>query len=79
MKSHFKLEGDPRAMYGVTADEAQSLLAGGRVEELLERVYAAYEAYKQGMEFVIVEGATVRRLAWSRMPGVAGVGGCLAG
>lgn len=59
MKSHFGLRGDPNAMYGVTAEEAMNLLAAGRQEELMDRVYSRYQEYKEGKEMVILEGATV--------------------
>lgn len=38
LKEAFGLPGDPRRMYGVTAEEAQTLLASGRTEELMDRV-----------------------------------------
>ena len=43
LQKEYGLPGDPRDCYGVTAEAAASLLAAGRTEELLERVFAAYQ------------------------------------
>lgn len=40
LKSAFGLTDDPSRMYGVTEEEAQSLLAAGRTEELMDKVFA---------------------------------------
>jgi BioD-like phosphotransacetylase family protein len=59
LKSAFELPDDPSRMYGVTEEEAQALLASGRTEELMDRVFSKYQEYRKGKDLVILEGATV--------------------
>lgn len=59
MKKHFNLPDTPRTMFGVGQSEAQALLASGRTEELMERVWSAYQDYKRDKELVIVEGGVI--------------------
>jgi BioD-like phosphotransacetylase family protein len=46
-------------MYGVTLGEAQSLLAAGRTDDLVEKVWSAFTDYRRGKELCIVEGAAL--------------------
>ncbi|KAI3427945.1 hypothetical protein D9Q98_006335 [Chlorella vulgaris] len=59
LKEAFNLPDEPSRMSGVKAEEAQMLLASGRTEELMDRVFVRYQEYKQGKDMVIVEGTTV--------------------
>ncbi|EFN58138.1 hypothetical protein CHLNCDRAFT_141896 [Chlorella variabilis] len=59
LKEAFSLPDDPSRMYGVTGDEAQALLASGRTEELMDKVFSRYQEYRQAKDMVIVEGTTV--------------------
>lgn len=59
VRQHFNLQDPPRSMFGVGQTDAKALLASGRTEELLERVWSAYSDYKKGKEFVIIEGAVI--------------------
>ncbi|KAL4444345.1 hypothetical protein ABPG75_012082 [Micractinium tetrahymenae] len=59
LRQAFSLQDDPRRMYGVSEEEAQSLLASGRTEELMDKVFSKYQDYRQGKDMVIVEGPTV--------------------
>lgn len=63
LKKHFGLADSARSMYGVSQKEAQALLAGGRTEELMDRIWSSYSEYKHGKEMVIVEGATLEGYA----------------
>lgn len=63
LRKHFGLRDSPRSMYGVSQKEAQALLAAGRTEELMDRIWTSYSDYKQGKEMVIVEGATLEGYA----------------
>ncbi|PSC72597.1 phosphate acetyltransferase [Micractinium conductrix] len=59
LKDHFGLPDDPHRMFGVSEHEAQTMLASGRTEELMDRVFQRYQEYKAGKDMVIVEGTTV--------------------
>jgi len=55
-RSEFGLEDPSDAMHGVFEHEAEELLAKGRSEELLDRIWNKYTSYKQGKDVVVVEG-----------------------
>jgi phosphate acetyltransferase len=63
LRKHFSLVDPARSMYGVPQSEASSLLASGRTDELLDRVWSAYSEYRRGKELVIVEGSYVEGVA----------------
>ncbi|KAG2450893.1 hypothetical protein HYH02_004725 [Chlamydomonas schloesseri] len=54
----FKMSGDPKRMTGISDAEAALLIANGKQPEVLDRIYAAYMAYKDGAELdlCLVEG-----------------------
>lgn len=57
-RSEFGMEDPLDAMHGVFEHEAEELLAAGRSEELLDRIWNKYTSYKQGKDVVVVEGIT---------------------
>lgn len=46
----------------------QALLASGRTEELMDKVFSRYQEYRQAKDMVIVEGTTVSRSAFFLLP-----------
>lgn len=55
----FELRSDVRSMFGVPEDEAVRLVASGRRPELIDRIYAAYAAYKDTHDVVLVQGTSL--------------------
>jgi len=55
----FQLRSDVRSMIGVPHDEAVKLVTSGRRPELIDRIYAAYAAYKDAHDIVIVQGTSL--------------------
>mmetsp|Transcript_19762 Transcript_19762/g.42933 ORF Transcript_19762/g.42933 Transcript_19762/m.42933 type:complete len:768 (-) Transcript_19762:957-3260(-) len=51
-----ELKGDVRNMAGVNHTEAQKMIGSGKLNDLLDKVYAGYASYKDQREFTVVEG-----------------------
>lgn len=56
VRSVYGMRGDPGAMSAVTRRETVGLLSQGESEELMDRIYSSFEAYKAQHDAVIVEG-----------------------
>ncbi|RLB63091.1 MAG: phosphate acetyltransferase [Deltaproteobacteria bacterium] len=56
MHEVFQLDGDPVEMIGVTAQEADTMQAEGRLTELHEKILSAYKRLEENVEFVLSEG-----------------------
>ncbi|PNW69941.1 hypothetical protein CHLRE_17g699000v5 [Chlamydomonas reinhardtii] len=54
----FNMKGDATRMTGISDTEAAQLIASGKQSEVLDRIYAAYMAYKAGgeLDLCLVEG-----------------------
>ncbi|KAH7424118.1 hypothetical protein KP509_12G090800 [Ceratopteris richardii] len=61
MKQIFNLEDKDTSMHGVTHVRAFELIEHNNMDELLEEVLKAYEACKAKHDFVVVEGASLKR------------------
>lgn len=59
VRDAFQLRSDVRSMFGVPHDEAVKLVTSGRRPELIDRIYAAYAAYKDAHDIVIVQGTSL--------------------
>ncbi|MEO1272339.1 MAG: AAA family ATPase, partial [Myxococcota bacterium] len=53
----FQLDEPPEAMYGVTAQQAEALLAQGREADLVAQILEAYKALEARVDFVLCEGS----------------------
>ncbi|CAI5997112.1 unnamed protein product [Closterium sp. NIES-64] len=60
MKKVFHINTPPEDMYALTQDQAYSLLAADKIDDLLEAVISAYERHKRHHDFVVVEGTSMR-------------------
>ncbi|CAI5995076.1 unnamed protein product, partial [Closterium sp. NIES-65] len=56
MKKVFHINTPPEDMYALTQDQAYSLLAADKIDDLLEAVISAYERHKRHHDFVVVDG-----------------------
>lgn len=56
LRAAFKLDDDPGTMVGVSRRECVDLLARGREDELLDRIYERYESYARQKDMIVVEG-----------------------
>jgi BioD-like phosphotransacetylase family protein len=65
--SAFALKDDPRTMYAVTRKEAVGLLAQDKGDELLDRIYTAYEEYSEKHDLVVIEGTHEGRRLLQRL------------
>jgi phosphate acetyltransferase len=54
--SVFGLEDELEIMTGVPNQRATDMIAGGRYDDLLEEILAAYKSYEQEKDFVLIEG-----------------------
>ena len=50
------LKDDPRSMYAVHRREAISLLAHDKADELMDRIFSAFEEYQAKHDLVVIEG-----------------------
>ncbi|CAI5514220.1 unnamed protein product [Closterium sp. Naga37s-1] len=60
MKKVFHINTPPEDMFALTQDQAYSLLAADKIDDLLEVVISAYERHKRYHDFVVVEGTSMR-------------------
>ncbi|KDD75495.1 hypothetical protein H632_c657p1, partial [Helicosporidium sp. ATCC 50920] len=69
MQRQFGIKDPAEAMYGVLENEAQDLVLKGRSDELIEKIYNKYTAYRKSKDMVVIEGATVegigRHVEWN--------------
>ena len=56
MREVFRLDMEPDAMVGATAQEAAAMLAEGRADALYEKILSAYQRLEEEADFVLVEG-----------------------
>lgn len=56
VRSVYGMGGEPGAMSAVTRRETMGLLSSGQSEELMDRIFSSFEAYKAQHNAVIVEG-----------------------
>eukprot|EP00249_Psilotum_nudum_P018417 c26793_g1_i2 orf=214-1101(+) len=61
MKGIFKFEDDLQAMHGVTQARAYELTESDRMDDLMEEIFRACEAYKARHDFIVVEGASLKK------------------
>lgn len=61
IKHVFKLQDSDESMRGVTHTHAFELIERNKMDELLEEVLKAYEAFKAKHDFILVEGASLKR------------------
>ena len=52
----FNLKDDSRSMYAVQRREAINLLAHDKADELLDKIYSAFESYQAKHDLVVIEG-----------------------
>ncbi|GJP47053.1 hypothetical protein CLOM_g6283, partial [Closterium sp. NIES-68] len=60
MKKVFHIKTPPEDMFALTQDQAYSLLAADKIDDLLEAVISAYERHKRYHDFVVIEGTSMR-------------------
>lgn len=63
IRTEFNLKDSPESMQGVLKNEAEDLLARGRGDELVERIWAKFAEYKRDKGMVILEGASITGLS----------------
>ena len=63
VRAEFNLKDSPESMQGVLKSEAEDLLAKGKSDELSERIWTKFSAYKQGKSMVLLEGASITGLS----------------
>jgi len=56
MHEVFRLDCEMSEMYGVTSQEAESMLAAGKEQALHEKILAAYKKLEEKVDFVLCEG-----------------------
>jgi phosphate acetyltransferase len=56
IRRRYGLDSSYEEMHALSADEAQSLIAGGRHDELVQRVFDAYKALEGRYEVLVCEG-----------------------
>lgn len=56
VRKAFALKDDPRSMYAVQRREAINLLAHDKADELLDKIYSAFENYQAKHDLVVIEG-----------------------
>lgn len=59
IQSQFHLPGPPESMQGVSLGEAEELLASGKSDELLDKIWSKYSEYKKGKDMVVIEGISI--------------------
>jgi len=56
IRTHFRLDDDVQAMYGVSASMAEEYVARGRFDDLMEIIIDRYKSYEETVDFVLIEG-----------------------
>ena len=59
VSAQYSLHDKPSSMVGIQEMEAEALLAAGKEDELIERVWTAYQDYRQDKGFVVIEGSSM--------------------
>lgn len=60
MKQVFHMDTPASDMFGVTQDQAYTLMAADRADDLLEIIISAYDRHKLHHDFVVIEGTSMR-------------------
>jgi BioD-like phosphotransacetylase family protein len=59
LMAHCALQDPPATMVGVSEADAEALIASGREDEFVDRVWTAYGRHRSGKDLVLIEGAAV--------------------
>ena len=59
IRAEFNLKDAPMDMQGVVESEAEEMLATGKSDDLIEKIWSKFSEYKRGKDMVIVEGASI--------------------